>query len=265
MDKGVIKKIVIGSIVFLVLLGLLLLNPFVVVEAGERGVVLNWGAFNGEIMEPGLHFRTPFVQSVVKVNVQTQSADIEKSEAYSKDLQLVDIQSVVNWNVKPSQVGVYYTQYDGKFNNVLVPRLEAVIKQVVAQYSAEELLSKRGEVQTKIFDLYTKSVPDLVDITNYSLVNESFSAAFESAIEKKQVAQQDAERAQNELKKVQVEAEQRVVQAKAEAEAIKIQAQAIQSQGGTDYVQLQAIAKWDGKLPGQMIPGSTVPFINLTK
>ncbi len=261
--KKYTKRAIFGVVGFIVLL--ILLSSFTVVAAGERGVVLNWGAFNGQIMEPGLHFVTPIGQSVVKVNIQTQSESIEKSEAYSKDLQIVDIQSVVNWNVKPDQVGVYYQQYGAQFSNILVPRLEAVIKQVVAQYSAEEILQKRGEVQTKIFDLYTTTVPNLVDITNYSLVNESFSTDFESAIEKKQVAQQDAERAENELKKVQIEAEQRVVQAKAEAEAIKIQAEAIQSQGGTDYVQLQAIEKWNGILPAQMIPGSTVPFINLTK
>lgn len=53
--------------------------------------------------------------------------------------------------------------------------------------------------------------------------------------------------------------------AKAQAQAIQIQAQAINSQGGADYVSLQAINKWDGKLPTQMIPGSSVPFINVNK
>ena len=52
---------------------------------------------------------------------------------------------------------------------------------------------------------------------------------------------------------------------KAQAETIRIQAEAINSQGGTDYVALQAIKQWNGVLPVQMIPGGTVPFINLTK
>lgn len=259
-------KAIIGGVsaVFLVIL-LLVLNPFVAIDAGERGVVLNWGAFNGEIMEPGLHFRTPFVQKVVKINIQNQAEEIEKSEAYSKDLQMVDIHSVINWNVKPDQVGTFYTQYNGEFSNVLLPRLEAAIKQTVAKYSAEELLQKRGEIQGEIFNTYKQTVPDVVSVVSYSIVNESFTPEYEKAIEQKQIAQQDAEKAENELKKVKIEAEQRVAQAKAEAEAIKIQAEAIQSQGGSDYVQLQAIAKWNGALPAQMVPGSTVPFINLTK
>lgn len=81
----------------------------------------------------------------------------------------------------------------------------------------------------------------------------------------KQVAQQSALKAENDLKRIQVEADQRIAQAKAEAEAIKIQAQAITQQGGRDYVQLQAIEKWNGKLPDQMIPGGTVPFLDLSK
>ena len=75
----------------------------------------------------------------------------------------------------------------------------------------------------------------------------------------------DALAAKNKLDQVQFEAQQTVATAKAQAEAIQIQAQAINSQGGADYVSLQAINKWDGKLPTQMVPGSTVPFINLTK
>jgi hypothetical protein len=58
-------------------------------------------------------------------------------------------------------------------------------------------------------------------------------------------------------------AEQTVATAKAQAESTRIQAQAIAQQGGKDYVQMKAIEKWNGVLPAQMIPGSTVPFINL--
>ncbi len=64
---------------------------------------------------------------------------------------------------------------------------------------------------------------------------------------------------------VQEQANQKVIAATAEAERIKIQAQAINSQGGADYVNLKAVEKWDGKLPTQMIPNATVPFLQLKK
>lgn len=256
-------------IIFLVLgiaclVVVLALNPFVTVSAGQRGVVLNWGAFNGQILDPGLHFRIPSAQSVVKMDVQTQKLEIESSEAYSHDLQNVKIHSVVNYNLDPKEVGLIYQQYglDAE-SRILQPNLEAAVKQTVAKYSAEELLSKRGEVTSEIESAFRQAIPNTFLVTKYALVNETFSAAYEAAIEEKQVAQQNAEKADNDLKRIKIEAEQRVAQATAEAEAIKIQAEAIQQQGGASYVNLKAVEKWDGHLPNQMIPGGTLPFLNL--
>ena len=76
------------------------------------------------------------------------------------------------------------------------------------------------------------------------------------------VAQQNALAAQNKLAQVQFEAQQRVAQAQGEADAIKIQVQAINQQGGQSYVNLQAISRWDGKLPVVMGSGA-MPFINM--
>ncbi len=258
-------KQIIGAVVGVIcVIFILILNPFVTVAAGERGVVLNWGAFNGQILDPGLHVRIPIAQSVVKMDVQTQKLEIESSDAYSHDLQNVKIHSVVNYNLDPKEVGLIYQQYglDAE-SRILQPNLEAAVKQTVAKYSAEELLSKRGEVTSEIESAFRQAIPNTFLVTKYALVNETFSDAYEAAIEQKQVAQQNAEKASNDLKRVKIEAEQRVSQATAEAEAIKIQAQAIQQQGGASYVNLKAVEKWDGHLPAQMIPGGALPFLNL--
>lgn len=258
------KKVIIFMFVVVVVLLVIIINPLVTVGAGERGVVLDWGAFNGRILEPGLHMRIPFAQTVVKMDVRTLKIEILSSEAYSHDLQNVKIHSVVNYNSDPSQVGLIYQQYGLNAEmNVLRPNLEASVKQTIAKYSAEELLSKRGEVSDEIEAAFRKSIPTVFLVTKYALVNEQFSDAFEDAIEQKQVAQQNAEKADNDLKRIKIEAEQRVAQATAEAEAIKIQAAAIQQQGGASYVNLKAVEKWDGHLPNQMIPGGTLPFLNL--
>ena len=248
----------------LIIIMILVLNPFVTVSAGQRGVVLNWGAFNGQILDPGLHFRIPIAQAVVKMDVQTQKLEIASSEAYSHDLQNVKIHSVVNHNLDPRQVGLIFQQYglDAEAR-ILQPNLEAAVKQTVAKYSAEELLSKRGEVTTEIESVFRQAIPSAFLVTKYALVNETFSQAYEQATEEKQVAQQNAEKAANDLKRIKIEADQRVAQATAEAEAIKIQAQAIQQQGGASYVNLKAVEKWDGHLPDQMIPGGALPFLNL--
>ncbi|MDO8583715.1 MAG: prohibitin family protein [bacterium] len=244
----------------------LVINPFTIVGAGERGVVLTWGAFNGTVLEPGLHFVMPIAQRVVKVDVRTQKLEAIGSEAYSHDLQNVKVHSVVNYNIDPKAAGLVYQQYGLGFENkILMPNLEASVKQTIAKYKADELLSKRGEVQSEIEVAYRLALPTEFIVTKYALVNESFSDAYEQAIEAKQVAQQQAEKASNELRKAEIDAKARVAQAQGEAEAIKIQAQAITQQGGQAYVDLMAIQKWDGKLPVQMIPGGTVPFIDLNK
>jgi regulator of protease activity HflC (stomatin/prohibitin superfamily) len=258
--KGILSLVAVCICFFL----FLILNPFVTIGAGERGVVLNWGAFNGQILDPGLHFRMPIAQSVVKMDVQTQKLEIEASEAYSHDLQNVKIHSVVNYNLDPKQVGIIYQQYGLEAESrILHPNLEAAVKQTIAKYSAEEILSKRGEVASEIESAFRQAIPNTFTVTKYALMNETFSEAYEAAIEQKQVAQQNAEKADNDLKRLKIEAEQRVAQATAEAEAIKIQAEAIQQQGGASYVNLKAVEKWDGHLPDQMIPGGALPFLNL--
>ena len=97
------------------------------------------------------------------------------------------------------------------------------------------------------------------------LTDFDFSTSFNAAIEAKATAVQNAEASKNKLVQVQYEAQQQIEKAKADAETIRIQAAAINAQGGSVYVQLLAIKAWDGKLPGQMVPGSAVPFLNITK
>lgn len=257
-----IVKIAIHSIIVLLVL-VLFFSSYLTVGAGQRGVVLTFGAFNDQIFEPGLHFKLPFIQRVIKMNVQTVSIEREKSEAYSKDLQVVDIHSLVNYNIDPKQVGVVYKNYGLGFeNNILVARIESGVKQTVAKYTAEELLNKRGEVQSQVEELIRTTVPSEFLITKYSLINEQFSPQFEKAIEDKQVALQKSEQAKNELAKAEVDAKARIATATGEAEAIRIQAQAITQQGGKEYVNLKWVEKWSGVLPTTML-GDNTPLVNI--
>lgn len=102
-------------------------------------------------------------------------------------------------------------------------------------------------------------------VDEFSIIDFSFSDQYEAAVEAKQVAQQRAFEQENISKQIEEQAKQRVTQAKAEAEAIRIQAEAVTSQGGADYVKLKAIEKWRGEVPTTMVPGATVPFLDLNK
>jgi regulator of protease activity HflC (stomatin/prohibitin superfamily) len=265
----VIQKILTGIIVFVVVVTLT--GAFTIIDEGERGVVLTLGAFKGRVMEPGLNFKIPLVQSVVKYDVRTMKLEIAQSSAYSKDLQPVDIHSVVNYAVKQSEVGSVYAKFNRSVEEkVLRPLLESTVKQVIAKYTAEELLSRRGEVQTQIDESLNASCPTEIDIQSYQLVNEDFSDLFESAIEAKQVAAQNAERAVNEKVEAETRALTTVITAKAQAEAIRIQTEAINSQGGENYVAMEsvkvnseAVKKWNGILPTYVTGGTALPFIGI--
>ena len=267
-----------GVIVLIVLI--VLFSSFGTISAGERGVKTRFGAVKG-VLDTGLYMKVPFVESVHKMSVKTLTVQFDNRQATgdnseysslsaaSKDLQDTAIAVVVNYHIDGAKVDKIFQQYNSVENyqlNVIEPMIRETVKSVSAQYTAEELVTKRTEVAGLISKTLIEefSAKDSV-MENFSITNFEFSPEFSKAIEAKVTAQQNAEAAKNKLAQVEYEAQQTVASAKAQAEAISIQTQAINSSGGTNYVQLQAVNKWDGHLPTQMIPGSSVPFLNLSK
>ncbi len=271
-------KLTLHIIIALILL-ILFFGCFGTVAAGERGVKTRLNAVVGTV-QPGLYFKFPIIEAVHKMNVKVLTINYDKGGDYgdekqtdtnlfgaSKDLQDVTIGVVVNYHINPLKVEQIYTQYNSVENyqsNVIEPVIRELVKSTSAQYTAEELVTKRAEFSDKVnVALATQITNKDSVLERFSVTNFEFSKAFSAAIEAKVTAVQNAEAAKNKLEQVKFEAEQRIAQAQGEAEAIRIQAQAITSQGGDNYVQLKAIEKWSGNLPTQMIPGSAVPFLNL--
>ena len=262
--EGKIIRDAILGVVLCILIGFLW--PMGTVGAGERGVVLNWSAATGGVKQPGLYFRLPIVQHVKILNVQIQKEQV-KAEAASHDLQTVSADVALNYHIDSEKVVSIYKSVGEDYKIKLIdPAMQESVKAVTARYTAEELITKREQVRADIKDVLTEKLTPLgLTVDEFNVINFDFSPQFNAAIESKVTAEQNALAAKNKLDQVQYEAQQRIAQADGEAKAIAIQAQAINSQGGADYVQLQAIKQWDGHLPNQMIPGSTVPFINLSK
>lgn len=242
-----------------------ILNPLVIVGAGQRGVVLQFGKVS-RTMDEGLSFRTPFVEKVVVMDVKTQKHEAKANSA-SKDLQTINATVAVNYSLNPAFVGDIYKTIGKNYEiTVIDPAIQESIKAATAQFTAEELVTKRATVRDNMETHIRERLGNRgVVIEAVNIVNFDFSESFDKSIEAKVVAEQNALASKNKLEQTKYEAEQQIVSAKAQAETIRIQAEAINSQGGADYVALQAIQKWNGVLPVQMIPGSTVPFINLTK
>lgn len=251
----------VGGVVVIALL--MVVWPFAQVGAGERGVVTKLGAYERE-MGPGLNWRTPLLEGVTIFNVQTQKEQAEASAA-SADLQTVNTTVAINYNVDPAKVGDLYVKIGEDYKTkVIDPAIQEIVKAVMAKYTAEELITKRAAVSEAIQSgLTERLLPSDILVTGISITEFKFSETFTTAIESKVTAQQNALAAQNKLEQIKFEAQQTIETAKASAEAIRIQATAINSQGGADYVALQAIKQWDGHYPQTVVGGSSIPLINL--
>lgn len=285
-QQRMIFKIIIITVV-VVIVGLfaliMIFGSFYTVGAGERAIVLTFQKPSDVVQGSGLHFKIPIIQSIVLMNVRTQTihfdnqagkGDIAESSSLfsaSKDLQDVQIATVVNYHIAEGDVLQIYKQYGDSNSfqsNILEPVVRDSVKTISATYTAEELVSKRAEFNDKVASLLQERFTQKSAVfEKINIVNFQFSESFTNAIERKVTAEQDALAQKNKLEQVKYEAEQRVTQAKGEAEAIKIQAQAVTQQGGKNYVQLQLIQKWNGVSPQIVVvsDGSNpiAPFLQL--
>lgn len=244
-----------GGLVLLFLI--LILNPFVLINAGNRGVVLNWGAVSDNILGEGIHFRIPIMQKIKELEVRTVKMEVD-AFAYSKDIQTVNTKIALNYHLKPDAVNHLYQEIGQDYRERIIdPAIQESVKAITAKFTAQDLIEKRAEVKDGIKNNLTErlTIKNII-VDDFSIVNFDFSDQYEKAVELKQVAQQDALKAENELKTVKIQAEQRVAQAMAEAQAIKIQAEAITQQGGKDYVDLKWVEAW--KEGGAKVPETII-------
>ena len=263
---GYMKLGVWGIVVVVVVILLVTFNPVVIVGPGSRGVLMNWGAVSDTIMGEGFHLRMPIAQRVQIIDVQMQKEEV-KANAASKDLQELTTIVALNYHIDPNKANTLYQSIGVRFSErVIDPAIQEAVKAATAKFTAEEAITKRADVKQNIRNLLTDRLArEYLVVDEVSIKDFDFSSSFNAAIEAKVTAEQEALQAKNVLEKVKFQAEQRISQAKGEAEAIRIQVESIAKQGGESYVQLKAIEKWDGKLPVQMIPNATVPFLDLNQ
>lgn len=259
---GPAGKLVAGILVLMLLV--FVFRLWVVVPAGHRGVVLQFGAVKGAMGE-GLHFLLPVVQRVELVDVRVQKTETEAAAA-SRDLQNVRSLIAVNFHVDPAGVAELYQKVGMRYAaTIIAPAVQECVKAVTAQYTAEELITERQQVSARMGEqLGAKLRSYGIVVDGFNVVNFDFSEEFNRAIEAKQAAEQLALKAQRDLERVKIEAEQKLTQARAEAEALKIQKQEVTPELlrlREIEATLKAIEKWDGKLP--QVTGGAVPFLQV--
>jgi len=262
----------VGILILLFLVILLIWSSFVIVPAGNRGVVLWWGSVEKRVMGEGLNFKVPIAERVIKMDVRVQPHPFKEIDAASKEYQMVKLTGMMNFHIDPAYVNILYQKVGHDFaNKVIDPAFNDFVKEVVPNYSITEILPKREEIRKRAM---TKLGDNLaryhIIVDDIYISNIRFSSEYEKAIEAKQVAQQQVETQRQVLAQREIEAQQKIVTAKGEAESILVVAQgqakaneALSRSISGILVEYKAIEKWNGTLP--QVTGGAVPFIDIGK
>jgi len=223
-------------------------NFFVIVNAGERGVLMQFGKVQEQVLGEGLHVIVPTVYTVKKLSVRVQKQE-SSAEASSKDLQDVFTDVALNWHIIPDEANAIFQQIGDETEvvaRIINPAVEEVLKAVMAKYTAEEIITKRGEVKAAVDEYLTlRLLTYHIAVDDISLVHVHFSQRFSDAVEAKQIAEQEAKRGEFLALKAVKEAEAKVNLAKGEAEVQRL----LRDNLTPELLERQAIEKWDGKLP----------------
>jgi regulator of protease activity HflC (stomatin/prohibitin superfamily) len=273
------------SVVTLVALVVLtiVLGSWYTIDQRERGVILRNGKLIGTAT-PGLGFKLPLVDSIVKITLETQRAKFDKVNSYSRDQQPADITISVNFRATEDKVDELYTQFggvQGYADRVLFPRVLAHTKIVFGRFNSVTAIQERGRLNSEIQQAVMSASEGPIVIEAVQIENIDFSNEYEKSIEQRMLAEVEVQRLRQNAEREKVQAEIVVTKSKAEADAVrnralaeseaiqlrgKAEAEAIRARGAAlgdnpRLVDLVQAERWDGKLPVTMIPGGSVPML----
>jgi len=278
-------KKILFAIPVLVLALVLAISSISTVPVGSTGILLTMGKVQDSALSEGVHLKIPFVQRIISIDNRVKKLELS-TEAFSKDIQTVSATLAVNYRLQAEKTFSIYKSTGLSYEaNLIVPATHEVLKSVCAQYTAEELISKRAEASDKMRDELDAKLSDIgISITDFNVIDFDFSEEFIAAVESKQVAEQLKKKAATEnetaiaqaerekqvaIKQSEAEAQSMMIAAQAEADAVKLAADAeayrlqkINEQLSEKTIKNTLAERWDGKLPG-VVGANTAGILNL--
>jgi regulator of protease activity HflC (stomatin/prohibitin superfamily) len=264
---------------------LLVWKSFYIVDAGERGVILRLGAVQGTA-EPGVGFLIPFVDRVVRISTQTQSAFYTNIDTYSRDQQSANIDVSVIFHVDPANVTELYSEFgslEAAVERELARVLPSAMKEVFGRFTAASSIQERERLGAEVQAAVQAAVDLPLVVDSVQMERISFSAAYERSVEERMLAEVEVLKVNQNAAREKVQADIAVIRAKAEAEAAVAKAEAdahaIRVRGEADaaaiaaraaalagnplIVDLIAAERWNGALPATMVPDAALPFMDV--
>lgn len=271
-QKGMTRAVVLVAV--LLLAAVVSITSFVTISEGYIGVKYRFGKIVADNLQPGLNFKIPVIENVVRVDVREQIYEAD-TNAYTKDTQTVEnLRFKLNYYYDQSKLSELIRNVG--INNVesklVIPQVLSITKNEIGQFKAEELIQNRTVVQENIEQKVSDSLAlNGIVVASFALEDVDFEDGFEEAVRAKVVAEQDALKMQNKTKEAEEKARQTVISAQAQADSQRIEAEAqaysiqvVQEQlvNSPQYIEYEKIQKWNGQFPQAM--GENInPFVAL--
>ena len=274
--KAVVR--VSGVVAFILALVLVSFSCISYVPTGYTGIVTTFGKVHDVTLDAGINFHAPW-DKVITMDNREQRVPFTM-QAFSSDIQEVSISGSVNLNIDKSTAMNLYREVGTNYLNILVmPRISEEVKSVISKYTAEELIVNRNNLSLEMADLLKSALAQQgINILSVAVEDVDFSDAFTNAVEAKQVATQEKQKAQTEQERMTMEeeaaskraiiianaeAEKAKIAAQADLEVVKIQAEAALYAGekeaeknkriaealSDELIKYYWIKQWNGKLP----------------
>lgn len=258
-----------------------------ITDEGHVTIVKSFGEAKSQV-NPGLHFKTPFVETTEDIEVRTRQ-NKENMASSTAEQMPVQVAVAVNWTVQRDSALNLYKEYGGlsQFENrILDPRLRSAVKAVIPRFEAETLIQDRSTAIMQIEALLIEEMAMFpVKIGDLQIENITLPPKYLASIETKQTEKNLADAEEHKLARQNLEAQRDVNTAKAKADGInaiaKAEANAIKIKGLAEAEAIQAKAKalrdnpliiklteaqnWDGKLPSTIMGESAMPIMDMRK